>query len=555
MGTVSHWTRPFDWFLCGLNPLAAHFVPGAAGVEAAAVFAGPVLGVLAVLLFLWGAVRLLGRTAGLVAATFYSLQYPLLVMGAVGNGDHQNLQHLFLLAFGWLWLLDRAGRLRPAATPLAGVALGLGIWVSTESMVVLFTYVGVTALLLLIAPRDALPRRAATELRRCLPLLVVLGFGVWVEQGSFFSVQWDSPSWFQLYPVAVFTVFIVFVRVIPNRPGRAALAAAAGLGLGLLGLWLIPGLGAAVSRELTAFEDVNVWLQTCVSEFRSSFRDGTGYSLAAGLRRFTVFFVGLPVFLVAAGVTRDLPAPARLTLVVMTIVGFGIAAWEVKLSHVFAIWLPVAVVVGWRVICERLLPKAGSTATLAALTVGVIAVGWHGMPVMQGAKSKIETGNEAVRELCKFLRGTGGGEAASVLAPWSMGGPLMYLAKWPVVASGYHRNIDGIRDAYRVYCSQPEEDAEAKAILARRHVRFIVIYYSRVFLQDAQTVLGTDKVFLETTDTGSRFTELATRSLYWRLRHGGQVPGLRLRYSSEFQLRLTRDGPMQPMFQVFEVTR
>jgi hypothetical protein len=553
-GTISHWTKPFDWTLQVLDPLVAPFVSGAEPYEAAAVLAGPILGTLCVLLFLWFSTRLLGRFPGLLATAFYALQYPLLIMNAVGNGDHQNLQHVFLLAFGCLWLLEHAGRIGRFAPPLSGVALGLGIWVSTESMVVFLSWVAITGCLLVLGPRSDLPRRASTELGRGVALWITLAVGSLVEHATIFAVEWDKVSWFQMYPVAVFMLFLVLARVLPDIKGRGSVAAVAGLGIGLLGLWLLPGFGTTVAAQLAEFDDVNIWLQTCVNEFRSSFWDGTAYSVGEGVRRFTFLLPGVPVFLAAAFTARQYPWRARVTLLALATISLGLAAWEVKLGHLFAIWFPIVMILGGTALSDRFLPEGGVGRPMAATVfVGaLLAGGFLGLPT--GPGKTIEISQDGIAELCDFLDAQKGKLEGSVIAPWDISAAILYRSDWPIVASGYHRNIEGIKDAYRFYSAQPDEPVIADEILDRRRVRFVVTWYSRVFLQDAQTVLQSGRRFFVDEGGHRNFTDLAVNSLFWRLRYLKSVPGYRLRYNSKIRITLSSAQP-EPLFQVYEVKR
>ncbi len=557
-GTVSHWTKPFDWFLQVLDPLVSPFVNGAQDCEAAAVFAGPVLGTLSVLLFLWFATSLLGPFPGLLAAAFYAPQFPLLIMGAVGNGDHQNLQHVCLLVFGWLWLLGHADKMGRFAAPLSGVGLGLGIWVSTESMVVFLSWVVVTGCLLVLGPRKDLGKRATTEIIRGLSLWGTLLVGAAVEQPRFFALEWDKVSWFQIYPVTVFLGFLILARVLPDVRRRGIIAAATGLGIGLLGLWLLPGFSETVGQQLSTFNNVNVWLQVCVNEFQSSFWNGAEYSVQEGMRRFTFLLLGLPVFLAAVVIAKQYPWRARVTLLAMAAIAIGLASWEVKLGHLLAIWLPVTLVVGGAAMLNRFVPKDSIARPMTTTVfVGLLLVsGFLGRPA--GPDPTVEINKDGVAELCEFLRSKDGKDKGSVIAPWDLGAAIMYRAEWPVVASGYHRNIDGIKDAYRFYSCQPNEAMIANEILDRRDVRFVVVWYSRVFLQNAQTVLQSGREFIRDSENVRTFTDLAKNSLFWRLRYGHkaskEIPGYRLRYNSEIRIRLG-SAQTEPLFKVFEVTR
>lgn len=542
-GTVSHWTRPLDVVLRVLDPVARALGFPGTRYESAVLVVGPFLGVLGLLVYLAGAVRWLGAMPGLLAASFYTLLPPLCASTAAGNGDHQSLQHLLLSVFVWLWLPELAGKIGRWAAPASGAALGAAIWVSSESLSVAFIWVLATAVMQLV-PRWREPNRAALELSRSLGLLVTLGVAVACEQDRWFAFEWDKVSCFQIYPLAVHAAFLAAVAF----RCKPVWAAAGALAVGLLGLWAVPGLSVLLGGELDRFAEVNRWLQGAVSEFRGLFDTGNGWSAWEGGRRFTPWFFVAPLLGVAMVRDSTRPLPARVGLGLLGLSTLGLALHEVKLGHLFAIPLPLITVLG----AQRLAagrrwgrPELGYLFA-AALVVPCLVL-------LPDAKRSpvLSVSDEAQRELARYLAARPGAERGSVLAPWDLGASLLYRSPWPVVASGYHRNLAGIHDAYRFYLAQPEEDEAAREILERRKVRFVVAWYDRSFFTNASRVLGGARAYFDRAT--ARFTESATRSLFWRLRFGPGVPWLRRCYQSEIEVSSARGQKPLPIFTVFEV--
>jgi hypothetical protein len=142
-----------------------------------------------------------------------------------------------------------------------------------------------------------------------------------------------------------------------------------------------------------------------------------------------------------------------------------------------------------------------------------------------------------------------GGKIGAVLAPWDMGAHILYCTGLPVVASNYHRNIDGILDAYRVLLAGPAEEAEVWRILRQRDVRWIVAWYDHLFLHDGQVTLGRPPMAQYERD-GFTLLPAAQRTLYWVLREAPQVPGLTLRGEGEVGFIGQR---REPLFRLWEV--
>jgi hypothetical protein len=142
-------------------------------------------------------------------------------------------------------------------------------------------------------------------------------------------------------------------------------------------------------------------------------------------------------------------------------------------------------------------------------------------------------GNLLLRELRALPPSTG--ERRAVLADWSIGAFIMYDTDLPVVASGYHRNLAGIRDAYRVFTARIPEDVPALAtILRERGVRWIVTRY------DPQLFVRGSRSFPELGEFGrtasvryrggglydpvfAPFPDRTGRTLLWRAHLGGRL--------------------------------
>lgn len=547
-GTEIHWTLPMEWVLRGLDPLVAWILPQAARYEAAAVLAGPLLACLALLVFLALTRRLLGDLGALTAGAFYTLASPVISVSWLGNGDHQSLQHLLLVLSVLAWLVRGEGLGGRALAWLSGAALGSAVWVSTESMLLVQLLCAVAFVQLTWLRRWLRPEHLGDELARALALVAVLLLAQAVEQASFWNVTWDKVSWFTSHQALVFLSFLALVagRLPPLAAAGAAVAA------GLAALWIVPGYLGLVRDEFAVFAGANQWVQRCVQEYQAAFVYQGAFSWQAGLQRFTWVLPALPVLWLACAYDSGRSRPFRVALLLLSIGTFALAVWESKLSHLFGVLLPVVLLRGG----QRLgvLLARGSPAALAparvAFAVAVIAMAWASRPAPRSPIAR--AADQGIEELCRVVAERAvDREEAAVLAPWELGAPLMYGANAAVVASGYHRNLAGIRDAYRVYLAQPGEEAQVRELLRARRVRWVVAWYDRMFLTEAAAIVGIDRAAFERSGDEVRATPFAAQSLYWRLRFGVPVPGMRPVYSSRLQIELRGTSPM-PLFVLYE---
>lgn len=551
-GSVSHWTLPMDWFIRGLDPLVRGFFPAARPYEAGACLAGPLLAALSVLLLAAGARALAGPGLGLLAALFYAASYSVVNVSWFGNGDHQNLQHAAVVAavFAWLVGLERA---RPAWGLCSGLALGLATWISTESQLVLFILAATHGVLML--RRD--PREDATLRRLGLAWvagnLATLAVGFACENRSVAAFHWDQISWFQLMPVAVFGVFLLVTPHVPGGRLRAAVAGVVALAAVALPFAVSADLRATMAAELANFSEVNTWLQAQVSEYRSALLTPTGWSLLPLAERFSWAIFLLPLALVGVAAANGRTLACRSSIVALAGATFVLAIWEVKLAHLFAILWPLCLVLGaragWALVPERVRPPAGVAE--AGLTTVVAALALTSLP---DRPSQVRSNDDAwLFESCAAVMPHLAEHRGTVLAPWGHGAHLMYYAGAPVVASGYHRNLAGILDHLRILASTPDEDGAMREMMRARGVRYLIVWHSRLWLEEAQNILWSDERFaVREADGRLRYTDLAERTLFWRLRQGQDVPGFLRIGKSPAMVGNNRES-LVPAFQLFAV--
>ena len=547
VGSVSHWTLPMDWVIRALDPMVSWIFPVESGYEAGAILTGPLLALLSTLVLMLGCRRIFGPSAALVAGLIHAGAYSVVNVSMLGNGDHQNLQHLCVLA-GLMGLWVAIHENKESRGLGAGAALGLAIWVSAESMTIF--YLLAASLFVLVAwPAGEGLREARRRLvwRWSTGLLAVMLLGHLAEHvGDLSAFHWDVLSLFQIYQVAVFALFAGFLSVLSAAGWVRVMAVAAmSLMVGLVPILVSDGLRGAIALQFEQVADLNVWLQNEVSEYRSLWSEGFG----AMIERDSFLIIALPLFLMGLIASRALGAPLRSSILLMALATFGLELWEVKLGHLFAMTFPVAVVGGYLGLRERFRPSPGGYwGDWLAVVVAVFAVA---LSLPSSRDPVLFESDRATRQICKELRQRSedlGWSERSVLAPWDMGAEIMYRARLPVVASGYHRNIEGIRDGYRVFLAGRDQREEAQTIIDDRKVGWVVAWYSRdPFLEVAPLTIGRPSM-----GNVGEFTAAAKESLFWQLRYQGRVPGL----------RLYKDGPVvqlstgkEPMYRIFEVVR
>jgi len=372
-GTVIHWTLPMDGVVLALDRVFAPFHPGARRFEAGAAWAAPVLGTFAVVAFFVLAARWLDPPATMLATLLYALSYDVIANTTFGNGDHQSLQHLAAVVALLGFFAVLAGKGGRGLALLAGAALGLGLWVSAETTVVLDVMaIGAMASLVVATGEE----RVVLARRHCewgAAALAVAALGDRIEHpGAGWTFQWDTVSGFQLHQLLVFLLFAVLASAIVRRGGsrwRApALAAGVALVVGIAPFVVSPGYRAALDGQLAIARAVNRWTQSEITEYGSLFTVEGFFVPNQSWERFTWLVVALPATLVGVALDRRLRPAARAAIVLAAAGLFGLTCYEVKLGHLFAVVYPLVLVAGggW------LLGRLGRSACAIGAAVAVV---------------------------------------------------------------------------------------------------------------------------------------------------------------------------------------
>lgn len=495
-GSVLHWTLPMDGVILTLDPLARALHPGARRFSAGAAWAGPVLGSLSCVALFLLAAPWLGAGSAFCAALLYSLSYSAISTSAFGNGDHQSLQQLcVVVALGGL--LELLGSGGGAALALrVGAALGLGLWVSAETSAVLAVMAAVALASLACCASRAAPTLAARHLQWALAALGVCALADRLEHpGAGLTILWDQISFFQIHPLLVFALFAAATRVLLGRVGRGvAVASALALAL-LLGLapLLLPAYREAVLAQLAQARAVELWAQAEVSEFQPLLRVEGFFTLRKAQERFTPLLLLLPFAGLATARDARLRPELRAGLLLAATALFALTLYETKLAHLFAPLAALVWVAGGNALVAAGMTRAGvgsarslarAQALAGAAAVLVLLAAPHPVTGTAMLAAALRSGSEGPRPddprtalLLDVLRELPVDPARprAVLAHWSLGAQILYQTPHAVVASGYHRNLAGVRDAQRAFTARiPEEIGVLEEILERRGVGWIV---------------------------------------------------------------------------------
>ncbi|HUN50259.1 MAG TPA: hypothetical protein VMU42_04055, partial [Candidatus Sulfotelmatobacter sp.] len=473
-GLVLHWTRLFDLvvllgaaplLLCGVGLHAALFVSGAA--------ISPLLHLAALFAVVWAFAPLVERGARPLLGLLFVAQPAVFSHFMAGRADHHSLiALLFVLLLGAMIRLLREPETAAAAV-MAGIAAGLGLWVSEEGLLALaLAYVALAALWLAERGAAALAGR-----RLSLSLLVTVMLALAIERppGDWASHDLDRISIVHVALALAAAIFWASLAALPKPGGiRARLLAAAGAGLVPLALML----AVAPRFFLGPMADMDpriapIWLAH-VAEARSLLHGDRG-----SLGRLVVYLG--PVLLGAVGLARhirarrhDPPDLAAASYLALSLAAFGaLATRELRFAvpaEIVALG-PLVLLLDdvMRLASARLAPALAALPRVAAVLAAAVGCTGLGLALVGHGKAGVLTvvtptacPLQSLAALLDDPHGLGAGPK-TILAFLDVGPELVYRTPHRSIASPYHRNGAGIYDAWRALAT--DDAGEAAAIM------------------------------------------------------------------------------------------
>jgi hypothetical protein len=464
-GAEIHWSRLIDLPLAGILFLAALFTDA----HYAQIVTGTVwpLSLLGVLLWLSASVtvELVGRAGLLPALVLPILSPAVLAEFSPGRVDHHNVVILLTLA---CLLASLVSLRRPAGAWLAGLLAATALSIAIEAAPLV-----IAAILSFGLAYVADPARAANLRRFGLAFGLGLAANLALARppSRLLEAACDmiSPV-FVLAGLAVGLAYLV-VSLLP-APKRAALRL---LLLGIFGL-AATGLVALVYPQCLAgpYGSLDPWLQ---ENWIAAIVEAKPWHVSLAELPVYSITVGAPVFLglVAALLAFRLERDARLRW--LTLIVFLACATLVMLAQVrgarLAI-LPTIPAAAWLIVMartaylarQRLLPALGLVGAWLVFSGVILSViVSYAMTVLPSDRANVVAEVRAsklpcfVSESFADLRGL---PPERIMAPIDLGSHLLLETPHAVVAAPYHRNEEGVLDAFRFF-NRPVAEARAMA--------------------------------------------------------------------------------------------
>ncbi|HVP11426.1 MAG TPA: hypothetical protein VMV94_09605, partial [Phycisphaerae bacterium] len=419
----------------------------------------------------------------------------------IGHPDHHCLIALLLLFAVGPWIPAARSDGSPGlpgrrAAFLSGLAMGAAIWVAVEPMVFWLAMVAALWAACTFGPPDERRSHAQTRFAWNFGALLVVAAAHVIENWpDLSSVAADKVS--LLYVILVAVGFLV--------PGRAAGAAHRGSGLSLLALLValaVLTIWVAV-RPDRVFGNVNrpefIRWSANVMELRPLLvRGGAQWSLSPLHRLMGYLPYALPALLVFFLRYKPVPRVAKVALVLLAPAITVLAALQLRwIDHFDLVVIPTAVIGVWGMVkaWDGRLPRvqasgpadaASSKLSPAALFVGIAILLALALPSMKTvvtygiadaveATAGIRRTDFAAQHILAYEREhlEANPRRRAILSEDAEGPPLLYWTGLPVVATPYHRALDGLLEAARFFAER--DPARAREQLDHLGVRYVVM--------------------------------------------------------------------------------
>ena len=486
-GDTLHWTRPFDLLLMLIALPVAPFMSFEQALYVAGIVVSPLMQLGTALALIWTLRPLIRPAVWFLPAVALFLQPGALSYSILGRADHHALLLLvFVIAAGFiLRSLRNPLDARPAF--LAGVACGVGVWLSVEFLLVLGLCLTAMGLPWLCGERE----RAGQNKWFALALSLMLLAALFAERplAQLLEPSYDSVSCVQFFIAVCFLLFWRTAETFEQRRGEAARlfgrATLLVLGTGTAGLLVAATFPHFFGGPMVDVDPRirGIWLDRVIEmkPIMPRDRDSLGkfvFYLGGGI-------VAVPLLLKVLIGERGSHRFWPLFFVALAC----IELWIVSVRHVrFSGYAEIAFVMAFAVALDRYLRWSGHIAndlTRGLLRGAFLTVMLLG-PLVMGAALLIEqsqatAGSGAASRSCNVTaladylnRDPRWSQTPQTILTFVDIGPeLLYRTRHSVLATPYHRNGDGIFDSYRIMSAH--DDALARQLIDERKVGLLLL--------------------------------------------------------------------------------
>ncbi|KKC37799.1 hypothetical protein WH87_08885 [Devosia epidermidihirudinis] len=469
-GAEIHWSRLVDLPLAALTLLFRPFF-GLAGADIAVGYVWP-LALLAVLL--WLSARLALRLVG-PAGVFPALILPLLAPSIIsefvpGRVDHHNVIIVLTLAIAWVTI---EAIQRPRYAIAAGLLSATAIAIATESIPTIAAAALVFGFIWVLDPTRG---RTARLFGLTFAIGSIVHLALYRPPSRWFEAACDvlSPVYVGVALVVAAAFTIVTLLPAPRQAWQRLLWLGA---LALAGLAVVVALYPECLKG--PYAALDPWLQ---ANWIASINEAMPWTTVV-LQQPAVLAVGLPTLIGLGVIVYRLVRVQEERAEWAALLVFLLLSALVMFAQVRGARLalmPAMPAAAWLIVVvrQRYLAKASVWSALALVGSWVIFAGTlltlvigYALPARTQEVAEARTSKSPCMMPSAF-EDLAAIPAERMMTPIDLGAHMLLYTPHAVVAAPYHRNQQGVRDAFRFF---NDPIAEARTILDERGIGLVVI--------------------------------------------------------------------------------
>lgn len=507
-GLYCFWSPLFDQTIAFLALLAGKGTPTVRLTEIVAAFFPAILGAITIIPFYLLAKELFNKNLGYLSALIFGLLPGHIYPSLLGYTDHHCAEPIFAIMLFYFLLKVQKTQIKEKRNffaVCAGISQAFSILVWTGSLIFLSVSAIYILGLILGSIKDKQRLKVIFKLARYLfasSFLVLLPICATTYWGRRFLFTYDALSWFQISVIFLTLMFFLFLEslLLNTEKGKKYRFFISLIPAGLVMLASLLFFSTFLSNFVEGINWVikkEKWYQS-ITEFQPLFISLGVISFFRPTSYFSFGFYLLP--LVFAKIFWN-EKKNRLFLIILVIIIAGLGLWQSRFSNFLSVIVAIGLAYLFFCVFEQL--SLIVKLKIIPLIVSSILFLWLFSPCLREINSlsnKYPVIPEEWKEILIWLRENTPKTSYyfepfrqpeyGILAPWTPGHWIVYLSQRPVLANGFHTNLENNKIMMRFYLT--EDPVEASVILKEKKIRYIILTDITPNILDFANIIGKD---------------------------------------------------------------
>lgn len=481
-GESMHWTRPMDVLLLAGAWLASAVTDFRTALFWWGVVISPILLAISLVIIPWAFRPVLSENATLISLLFV-FQFGTTQTYYVARADHHSLLSLFFIIAIGLLLRMAVYPFNKTICRLAGLVCAFSMWTHVESLLLVFFNFLLLGLFWIWEDEDSLEK----NLHYSWSLLIFTAAALTLERpwNELASVEYDKFSLVHLFVFFMVSLFWLVIYVLRKKSFRQQNREKRFLSafVGAACVAIVVGL-AFPKFYCGGYVDIDpriapIWLSK-VAEYQSPF---SGDFLMPVLQLISTAVIGIFYMVYMLLIKMNEENRRVWAIVLLGVMIFAVTGILEKRLMVYGNLIsivPLAGILGlvlhWQMNHLKLVVRAIVLPfTVVLFGFGFTLIGHQIENIFKKPSVPLQNMQVPLSKMCEVLNShaVSRSSAPRILASINYGPEILYRTNYEVIATTYHRNGQGILDAYNTMAS--ESDMDAFQLIHKRKIDFILV--------------------------------------------------------------------------------